>query len=59
MLRKDWAQPVGQILPRLGFSDHAMIGNPFNLVFLRPNSAGPTLKLTAILPPSEFLIRKF
>jgi hypothetical protein len=31
--RKGWAQPVGQILPRLGFTEHAMLGNPFNLLF--------------------------
>jgi hypothetical protein len=27
------AQPVGKILPMLGFRDHAMIYNSFNLLF--------------------------
>jgi hypothetical protein len=27
------AQPVGKILPMLGFRDHAMISNSFNLLF--------------------------
>jgi hypothetical protein len=27
------AQPVGQILPKLGFTEHAMLCNSFNLLF--------------------------